>query len=37
VKNGIGQDAGSTEIITIDALDGKLLSIENGVYGLIVR
>ena len=37
VKNGIGQDAGSTEIITIDALDGKLLSIENGVYGLIIR
>lgn len=36
-KNQIGQDAGETEIVEIDALDGKVSDISTGHYGLIIR
>ncbi len=32
-----GKDTGETEIIEIDALDGKILNISKGYYGLMIR
>ena len=36
-KNANGSDCGETEIIEIDALNGEVLSLEKGYYGLIIR
>jgi len=36
-KNQNGQDTGETEIIRIDAITGKIVSLEKGHYGLIIR
>jgi hypothetical protein len=36
-KNTNGKDSGETEIITIDALNGDLISIEKGYYVIIIR
>lgn len=36
-KNANGKDCGETEIVEIDALNGELLSLEKGSYGIIIR
>ena len=36
-KNAYGKDCGETEIIEIDALNGEVLSLEKGYYGIIIR
>lgn len=36
-KNANGKDSGETEIIEIDALNGEVLSIKKGYYGIIIR
>ena len=35
--NAIGKDCGEMENIEIDALNGKVLSLEKGYYGIIIR
>jgi hypothetical protein len=36
-KNQIGQDAGETEVIRLDAINGKLVERFDGAYGIIIR
>lgn len=36
-NNSAGKEAGETEIVEIDALNGDLINISKGYYGLIIR